>query len=81
MAVHCTLELLEAPLEVAFEELTSATLEVFFAVAWLEALAPVVTLVATVGEPAPGVAPFRHQDRRVKDHRRFAAVPRAVFFG
>ena len=56
MAVHCTLELLEAPLEVAFEELTSATLEVFFAVAWLEALAPVVTLVATVGEPAPGVA-------------------------
>jgi hypothetical protein len=47
MAVHCTLELLEAPLEVAFEELTSATLEVFFAVAWLEALAPVVTLTGS----------------------------------
>jgi secondary thiamine-phosphate synthase enzyme len=51
MAVHCTLELLEAPLEVAFEALTSATLEVFFAVAWLEALAP--------HEP---VSNYRHND-------------------
>lgn len=54
MAVTCTLELLDAPLELDFEALQSAPLEVFFVLGYRPALAPEVVLVAALGESAPG---------------------------
>lgn len=56
MSVPCTLELLDEPLEVDFEDIRNATLEVFFAAGRLAPLAPVLALVGTVGEPETGRA-------------------------
>ena len=54
MAETCTLELADPPLELDFETLRSAPLEVFFVLGYRPALAPEVVLVAAVGEATPG---------------------------
>ena len=54
MPVHCTLELLEEPLDVAFEDIRNARLNVFFALGTLDSERPSWSCVATVGESQAG---------------------------
>lgn len=54
MAETCTLELVDPPVELDFDTLQAAPLEVFFVLGYRPALAPEVVLVAAVGEVAPG---------------------------